>query len=68
MSRRKSPLYPDRVSVLIAATDPLLRVFAVVSDVCSEEDCMKNLATLRMGMGRIRAEWRQAVKEMDPDA
>ena len=44
------------VDDLIAATRPLLALFAVVDDVLTEDDCMSQ-DKLRMGLGRIRREW-----------
>jgi hypothetical protein len=50
----------------VAATEPLLALFAVCDDVFTEEDAL-DPAHQRQTIGRIYEEWKRTRKHFDPE-
>lgn len=63
---KSSPTPEHRVDALIAATTPLLELFAVADDVFSEDGAMAP-ENRQKGMGRIYRAWVKARSDIDPD-
>lgn len=57
-SSPESSSIEHRVDQLIGATRPLLELFAVVNDVFTEDDAMKQ-GKQQVGMGRIYRQWKK---------
>lgn len=63
---RETSLSPERVDLLIAATEPLLALFAVCDDVFTEEDALSQ-DHIRKTVGRVYEEWKRTRRHFDPD-
>jgi hypothetical protein len=56
----------QRANALVAATGPLLELFAVVDDVFTEHDAMA-ADKRRMTLGRIYEQWKRTRAQLDPE-